>query len=66
MRWDLEGSVIEAKYLDEHFVRGKVINSRVAYGGRVRHTIVLLKPIIFYGTMRETLSITHDEVISVK
>lgn len=45
--WDLEGLRIEAKYMGEYPVTGRVESSRVKYGGEVQHTVVLDKPIEF-------------------
>ena len=42
--WNLEGLTVTGKYMD-HEVTGKVELSRVAYGGRVKHTVVLDEPI---------------------
>ena len=45
--WDLEGLRIEAKYMGDHPVSGRVESSRVRYGGEVIHTVVLDEPIKF-------------------
>ena len=42
--WNLEGLTVTGKYMD-YEVTGKVELSRVAYGGRVKHTVVLDEPI---------------------
>lgn len=41
MNWNLEGSCVEALYLDEIPVCGEVVLSRVAYGGRINHHVRL-------------------------
>jgi hypothetical protein len=66
MSWNLEGLCIEAMYLDEFAVEGVVENSRVAYGGEVKHTIVLRNPIIVYGAERDRLIIDNKNVSRVK
>jgi hypothetical protein len=41
MSWILEGKRVKANYLGVATVTGTVTNSRVAYGGRVKHTVLL-------------------------
>ena len=66
--WNLEGMTVTGKYLDDFLVTGKVESSRVAYGGRVKHTVVLDKPV----TMRwrkepaDRLILDHEKIIQVK
>jgi len=66
MQWDLAGLHIEATYL-EHAVAGKVESSRVAYGGRVMHTVVLDKPLLFVWSTepRARCIVEHQEVTKV-
>jgi hypothetical protein len=66
MSWNLEGLCIEATYLDTIPVEGVVENSRVAYGGEVKHTIVLRNPIMVYGAKRDRLIIDHKTVKRVR
>lgn len=42
--WNYEGLTVTGNYLDFE-VTGKVELSRVAYGGEVKHTVVLDEPI---------------------
>jgi hypothetical protein len=42
--WNYEGLTVTGDYMD-HEVTGKVELSRVAYGGEVKHTVVLDEPI---------------------
>ncbi len=65
-QWCLEGLVIEATYLESIPVEGRVELSRVAYGGSVKHTIVLTRPITVYGAVRERLIIDHEAITRVK
>jgi hypothetical protein len=44
--WNLEGMQVEGKYMGEFPVQGKVVSSRVKYGGEVVHTVILSKPIV--------------------
>jgi hypothetical protein len=66
MSWNLEGLKIEATYLETFPVVGVVELSRVAYGGRVHHTVVLDHPINVYGSMRDRVIIEHSQVEKVK
>ena len=40
--------------------------SRVAYGGRVKHTVVLDEPLIVYGAERDRVILDMADIISVK
>lgn len=66
MNWNLEGLYVEATYLETFPVEGRVELSRVAYGGRVNHTIVLNNPINVYGAVRDRVIIEHQTVTRVK
>lgn len=65
--WNLEGLSIEAKYLDEFLVSGKVESSRVAYGGKVKHTVVLNEPLVmrWRSEPAERLIVDHETVSRV-
>lgn len=65
MNWNLEGLSIEASYLDDFSISGKVELSRVKYGGKVQHTVVLESPINIYGQLRDRLLIEHEDVSRV-
>ena len=45
MNWNLEGLKVEAVYLGEVPVVGRVEESRVAYGGTIKHTVRLDTPV---------------------
>lgn len=45
MSWNREGQIVTGMYLGERRCRGVVTLSRVKYGGRVQHTVVLLEPL---------------------
>ena len=66
MSWNLEGLKVYATYLDEFAVSGVVELSRVAYGGDVKHTIVLDRPIVVYGAVRDRVIVDHKSVTRVK
>jgi hypothetical protein len=42
--WDLEGKRVKVNYMD-NIRQGKVISSRVKYGGKVQHHVQLTHPI---------------------
>lgn len=65
--WNLEGLCVEAKYLDEFLVSGKVESSRVAYGGKVKHTVVLNEPLAmrWRSEPAERLIVDHEMVMRV-
>ena len=64
MDWNLEGKRVFGYYLDEFPVTGVVSESRVKYGGKLSHTVVLEKPIFINGTMRNQLLLEDCEVIT--
>lgn len=68
-QWDLEGMWVDGAYLGEFTVSGKVLNSRVKYGGGVQHLILLDNPIEVYGRFcdkGELLFLEHEYVTRVK
>ena len=65
MGWNKDGSTVKGLYLNEYPVTGKVIESRVKYGGEVSYWIRLDEPLYLFHTFRNTVSlnekqITHD------
>lgn len=66
--WNLEGMTVTGKYLGDDVVTGVVEMSRVAYGGGVKHTIVLDKPIQFRWRSEPStrLILDHENIIQVK
>jgi hypothetical protein len=63
MSWNREAQIVTGMYLGEHRCRGVVTLSRVKYGGRVQHTVVLLDPLylIFSSREHERTTILLDE-----
>lgn len=53
MQWNLEGKRINGIYLGLFVYSGLVLESRVKYGGRVQHTVLLDEPFKVYGEVRE-------------
>mgnify|MGYP006296909279 CR=1 FL=1 len=64
--WNLEGMIIEAMYMGEFPVRGRVEQSRVRYGGGVCHTVVLDEAITVYGALRDRVIVEHEYISRVK
>lgn len=65
-QWHLENLHVNAVYLDDRAVSGYVTNSRVAYGGRVNHTIKLDVPITVYGAIRDVVIVEHKDILSIQ
>ncbi len=66
MNWILEGMTVTGKYMGMIAVKGKVELSRVAYGGEVRHTVVLDNPIQVYGAVRDRVILENYEIETVR
>lgn len=60
--WNLQGLRVTGLYLNEIQVAGKVELSRVAYGGKIKHTVVLDKPVDVYGSVRDRVIVDHEAV----
>ena len=65
MSWNLEGMTVSGTYLEQFPVRGKVDLSRVKYGGRVSHHVVLDEPILVFGAVRDRVILDHETVTKV-
>jgi hypothetical protein len=59
--WNRKDQVIKGKYLGQFPYTGVVRDSRVRFGGTVRHTVDLLDPIQVLGTERFTILIDEDD-----
>ena len=62
--WNYEKMWITGYYMDKP-VSGIVESSRVAYGGEVKHTVVLDNPINMYGVNRDRVILNHSEIETV-
>lgn len=60
--WNREGQQITGTYLDTHTVTGMVLDSRVKYGGKVQHTVLLDRPIEVFGRIAEHLLLEEEDV----
>lgn len=64
--WNLEGECVEGKYIGVFPCSGRVVESRVAYGGAVKHTVHLFEPIKVYGNvMRDRVILDAPQVTRV-
>jgi hypothetical protein len=63
--WILEGTRVRGLYLETFPVEGIVTESRVTFGGGVKHTIALDTPMEVYGSVRETVNLYHWDVETV-
>jgi uncharacterized protein YacL (UPF0231 family) len=61
--WNREGQHITGHYLNAYLVSGKVLNSRVKYGGTVSHTVQLDRAITLFGTERSMVTLDEEEVM---
>ena len=64
--WNLEGMKVKATYLDEFPVEGTVELSRVAYGGSIKHTVVLKSQLEVYGSLRDRVIVDHSSISAVR
>jgi len=64
MSWNKEGQSVIGVYLDMFTVKGKVISSRVKYGGKVQHTVEVDVPIMVYGKPRDTFLLDEEELVA--
>ena len=62
MSWSREGEQVSANYLGLHRITGEVTESRVAYGGRVLHTVRLARAINVFGADRDTVILDEREL----
>lgn len=65
MDWNLEGKRIEGVYLGVYPFTGRVVNSRVKFGGELQHEVELVQPIEIYGDNRMVLLIGNPEITKI-
>ena len=66
MSWNREGQKIKGRYLGQTPYIGTVINSRVAYGARIKHTVELDESITVYGIPRDTIIVEEGITSDLK
>jgi len=64
MSWNKEGEHVVGVYLGAYTVSGTVVNSRVKYGGRVQHQVILDKPVVVFGREAEELLLDDEELFT--
>jgi len=64
-QWNLENLRVKGMYMGTFPVSGRVVLSRVKYGGDVQHTVVLDAPIEVYSTMRDRVLLDHENIVRV-
>jgi hypothetical protein len=64
MSWNKEGEHVAGVYLGAITFTGIVINSRVKYGGKVQHQVILDKPVTVFGRTADVLLIDDEELIT--
>jgi hypothetical protein len=62
MGWNKDGSTVKALYLSEYPVTGKVMESRVKYGGAVSYWLQLDEPLHLFGTTRDTVMVDENQL----
>jgi hypothetical protein len=62
MDWNLEGKRVNGLYLGLFPYVGTVKSSRVKYGGKVEHTVVIDEPIKVYGALRDRILVGVTEI----
>ena len=56
---DLVGERINGLYMGLFPYTGRVVESRVKYGGAVQHTVVVDEPFMVYGDLRERILVEN-------
>jgi hypothetical protein len=64
MSWNKEGQTVSGVYLGAYTVTGVVQSSRVKYGGRVQHQVILDKPVTVFGRETEELLLDDEELFT--
>jgi hypothetical protein len=65
MNWDRTGQVVRGVYLGQTPYLGKIVNSRVKYGGNIQHTVQLFNAIDFFGEARNRIFVRETDQFSI-
>lgn len=65
MDWILEGRIVKAMYIGKIPIYGKIHESRIAYGGKIKHHIELIEPISVFGSIRKHVQIDEESIVEV-
>lgn len=60
--WNREGEKVAFVYLGAYTVTGTVTESRVKYGGKVQHTVLLDQPVQVFGRTAEVLLLDESDL----
>lgn len=60
--WNREGQNVAGVYLGAYTVTGTVTESRVKYGGKVQHTVLLDQPVQVFGRTAEVLLLAESDL----
>ena len=63
MDWNREGQQVIGNYLNMHTVTGTVISSRVKYGGKVQHLVLLENPITVFNRIADHVLLEEEDLI---
>jgi hypothetical protein len=64
MNWNKEGQTVSGVYLGAYTVTGVVQSSRVKYGGKVQHRILLDQTVKVFGRDADELLLDDEELIT--
>jgi hypothetical protein len=64
MNWNKEGQRVSGVYLGAYTVTGVVQNSRVKYGGKVQHRVLLDQTVKVFGRDADELLLDDEELIT--
>jgi hypothetical protein len=62
MNWNLEGKRVNGLYMGAFPYTGRVVESRVKYGGSVQHTVVVDRPFQVFGAFRDVVLVSITEI----
>lgn len=63
--WDLTGKSVVVNYVDTFKVSGIVRESKMMYGGSVRHYINLDVPVKVFGSERDSVVVDAAQVLEI-
>lgn len=63
--WDLTGKQVIVNYVDTFEVSGVVRESRITYGGVVRHYINLDVPVKVFGSERDSVVVDANQILDI-
>jgi len=64
MNWNKEGQTVSGVYLGAYTVTGVVQSSRVKYGGKVQHRVLLDQTVKVFGRDADELLLDDEELFT--